>query len=121
MTLEKLEESILTESTLTDIVAMIVESLNSMKGVNCIVDNSKQYIIITTPLNKEYAIPVRDISTNAHISKDYKKIRFEGSCKVEDGFMPNPNGGGRVPVYYGAPTLHKHRDFDESILVYDLL
>lgn len=121
LTLEKLEEGVLNEATLTDIVSMVVRSLTAIPGVTCDVDDSKEHIIVKTPLNKEYAIPIKDLPKNVSFSNDYKKIKFNGSCTVTNGLMPNPVGAGTAPVYYGVPIQHKHRDFDKNVKVYDLL
>ena len=110
-----IKENFLLENALKNIISDISNSLP-----NCIIKKSSKqnYLIITTPKNEEYAIPIEEVSS--YSSKDYKTLRFTGNGIVKNGILTDSDTGIEYPCYIGVPTRHNHYDYSDDVKIYHI-
>ena len=116
MKVKKLSESYLIEDTLTSIKNN-VSSLLPM--CNLRFSSKDNWIIITTPNNIDYAIPVEELSS--YNTNDYKKLRFTGNGTVTNGILTDNATGNQYRCYIGIPINHTHYDYDKDVKVYEII
>lgn len=111
-----LNETLLVEDSLSNISSMILRSLP--RGCTYYIDNDKKFIIINTPLNNVFCIPIEELTR--YSTNDTKKLRYPGGGNIIGNNVVMPDGN-TYKLYIGKPIKHTHLDYDNNVKVYQLV